>query len=65
MICTGRKHCFSILYGLQESTPLKRLVLIKWQEQCFVDFKIGSAPLMADFGLIKSVALKEVPQFSH
>ena len=39
--------------------------LSKGRYQCLVSFITGWLPLIADFGLIRSVGLKEVPQASH
>ena len=39
--------------------------LSKGKYQCLVSFITGSLPLMADFGLIRSVAFNDVPQASH
>ena len=37
----------------------------KGKNQCFVAFITGISPVIVDFGLIKSVAFKDEPHFSH
>ena len=67
MILLDRKHSFSNrFYDQQEIHSFKKSsYLSKGKNQCFVSFIIGISPVMVDFGLIKSVAFKVEPHFSH
>ena len=51
---------FSSIHSFNQGSYLSNC-----KNQCFVSFKTGLLPLIADFGLINSVGLNEVPHFSH
>ena len=63
--CIGRTRWDAILYGLPISTGATMLsCLSRGRYQCLVSRITGWLPLMALFGLIRSVGLRLVPHFA-